>query len=66
MFQFQYRIKYVIQCIMKWNKEFFGNIFKSKIFLVHEMEEIQNKWSHGIQSKEIISRGEEIIIDLYK
>jgi hypothetical protein len=48
MYQFQQRLKHVHQCIRKWNKEVFGNIFEENRRLELEMEEIQKKVIQGL------------------
>ena len=43
MFVFQQKLKHIKECVKKWNKESFGNIFHEKKRLEQQIEEIKIK-----------------------
>ena len=43
MFVFQQKLKHIKECLKKWNRESFGNIFQEKKHLEQQIEEIQIK-----------------------
>ena len=43
MFVFHQKLKHIKECVNKWNKESFGNIFHEKKHLEQQIEEIKIK-----------------------
>ena len=43
MFVFQQKLKYIKECVKKWNKESFGNIMQEKTRLEQQIEMIKTK-----------------------
>ena len=53
MFVFQHKLKHIKECVKKWNKESFGNIFQEKKRLEQQIEEIQIKAMSEGYSEEV-------------
>ena len=66
MFVFQQKLKYIKECVKKWNKESFGNILQEKIRLEQRIEVIKTTAMSEGYTEEMKQEEQSLLQDLIK